>query len=220
MFFKITYLLVAGIASLALISEVKAQTFTDIKGNVYEQEINRATELNIVAGFPNQTFRPNQPVKREEAISMIVEALGTLTEIDLKEAPTTRTRPYLDVDENRWSYDKITWAQWNIQPEGSATGNFRPDDYITRTELVDFLRRAAEFLQVKLGKSSFLTPTVKEITFSDVSGYELQLTRQMSAYCNVASALNEKGDKFAPKKSANRDYTAAAIIRMLDCVNK
>ncbi|WP_324281664.1 S-layer homology domain-containing protein [Cyanobacterium aponinum UTEX 3221] len=90
MFFKITYLLVAGIASLTLISGVKAQTFTDIKGNPYEQEINRATELNIVAGFPNQTFHPNQPVKREEAISMIVEALGTLTEIDLKEAPTKK----------------------------------------------------------------------------------------------------------------------------------
>ena len=220
MFKNIYQAFLAGVASLTFMSSVIAQTFTDVKGNVYEMEIEKATQLKVIAGFPDQTFRPNQPVKREEAVSMIVDALQTLTEIDLKQKPTRRVRPYLDVDKDRWSYEKITWAQWNIQPEGSFTGNFRPDQYITRSELVDFLRRASEFLQVKMGKSSFLEPTTEEITFSDVSGYELQLTRQMSAYCNVASPLNEKGTKFAPSQVANRDYTAAAIVRMLDCLNK
>ncbi len=220
MFKKIPQIFLAGVTSLTFISSAIAQTFTDVKGDVYETEIEKATELKIIAGFPDQTFRPNLPVTREQAVSMIIDALETLTDLDLKEKPIRTVRPYLDVDKDRWSYDKITWFQWNIQPEGSFTGNFRPDQYVTRSELVDFLRRSSEFLQVKMGKSSFLTPTTEEITFSDVSGYELQLTRQMSAYCKIASPLNEKGTEFAPTQVANRNYTAAAIVRMLDCLKK
>lgn len=195
-----------------------AQAFTDIKGNPYQTEIEEAAEMKIVAGFPNGTFRPQESVTREQAISMIVDALNTLTPIDVNEKPTSRVRPYLDVDTSRWSAAKINWAQWNIAPQGSATGNFRPTDYITRAELLSFLRRSAEFIKVKMGKESVLNATQKPIKFSDVSGYNEQLTMQMSAYCDIASPVNEKGTKFAPNSPAKRDYTTAAILRTLNCV--
>ncbi|MFN9173445.1 MAG: hypothetical protein ACK58N_02735 [Synechocystis sp.] len=53
-----------------------------------------------------------------------------------------------------------------------------------------------------------------------MSGFNQQLTQQMSAFCQVASPLNEKGTKFAPDQSAHRDYTAAAIVRTLNCLAK
>ena len=40
---------------------------------------------------------------------------------------------------------------------------------------------------------------------------------QMSAFCRVASPLNEQGDAFVPEEQANRDYTAAAIVRAVTC---
>ena len=46
-----------------------------------------------------------------------------------------------------------------------------------------------------------------------MSGFEKVLTIQMSAYCRVASPLNERGNAFAPQKAANRDFAAAAIVR-------
>jgi hypothetical protein len=49
------------------------------------------------------------------------------------------------------------------------------------------------------------------------TGYDKVLTMQMSAYCRVASPLNEEGDAFAPTEPAHRDYTAAAIVRALEC---
>lgn len=195
-----------------------AQAFTDIEGNPYQAEIEQATQKKIVAGFPNNTFRPTEPVTREQAVSIIIDALNTLTPIDVNEKPTRSVRPFLDVDSSRWSYPKITWFQWNVIPQGSATGNFRPSDNITRSELLEFLRRSAEFMQVKLGGSSFLSPTQDEVKFADVSGYDLQLTLQMSAYCGVASPLNEKGNKFAPNNPAHRDYTTAAILRTVNCI--
>ncbi|MGK7884549.1 MAG: S-layer homology domain-containing protein, partial [Crocosphaera sp.] len=203
---------------MGLTSVSSAQKFTDIKDNPYESEIDQAANMLIISGFPDKTFRPEETVTREQAISMIIDGLQTLVAVNINEKPTRRVRPFLDVDASRWSAAKINWAQWNIIPEGTATGNFRPTDYITRAELLAFLRRSAELLKAKLGRETVLTSNKKAVKFSDVSGYDQQLTLQMSAYCGVASPLNEKGTNFAPNEPAKRDYTAAAILRTINCV--
>jgi hypothetical protein len=40
----------------------------------------------------------------------------------------------------------------------------------------------------------------------------------MSAYCGVASPLNETGNAFSPNLAARRNYAAAATLRMLNCI--
>jgi hypothetical protein len=207
-----------GADSSQTVSQQPALPFSDISQDVYKPEILEAFQLKIVQGFPDGTFRPNQPVTREQAVSMIVDAINTLVPVDLNAQPTQPVRPFTDVPSDRWSAAKIAWAQWNILPAGTPTGKFRPTDYITRAELVAFLRRAAERIKTNLGRSPALTPTQEPIKFSDVSGYNQQLTLQMSAYCQIASPVNEKGKKFAPNRPAHRDYTTAAIVRTLNCV--
>ncbi len=215
---KIAIAATAATFWMGLTSVSSAQKFTDIKDNPYESEIDQAANMLIISGFPDKTFRPEETVTREQAISMIIDGLQTLVAVNINEKPNRRVRPFLDVDDSRWSAAKINWAQWNIIPEGTATGNFRPTDYITRAELLAFLRRSAELLKAKLGRETVLTSNKKAVKFSDVSGYDQQLTLQMSAYCGVASPLNEKGTNFAPNEPAKRDYTAAAILRTINCV--
>jgi hypothetical protein len=150
-----------------------------------------------------------------------VDALNTVTPIDLNETPTSRVRPYLDIAPTRWSAAKINWAQWNfdVLRTGSISGNFFPTDPISRSTFLNLLRSAGENLKVRLYKTStYLNPNRPPVNFSDVSGFDKQLTLQMSAYCGVASPLNEKGTKFAPNKPTHRDYAAAAILRLLTCV--
>jgi N-acetylmuramoyl-L-alanine amidase len=56
-------------------------------------------------------------------------------------------------------------------------------------------------------------------TFADTeSHWAAAIITQMSAYCSVASSLNETGSRFAPDDSAKRNYAAAATLRMLKCV--
>ena len=197
-----------------------AQNFPDIDNNVYKAEIDDAVGKGIVEGFPDGTFKPDNPVTREQAAVMITKAIGNVTTIDLDSRPPNRTvRPFQDIAEDRWSAQAINWLQWNLYPANVSqlTGNFRPEDPITRVELIDFLRRTAELVGSKLRGNPELTEANEPIEFSDVSGYDKVLTMQMSAYCKVASPLNEEGDLFAPTKPANRDYTAAAIVRALNC---
>ncbi|MEG4233284.1 hypothetical protein QUA40_14385 [Microcoleus sp. Pol11C3] len=79
------------------------------------------------------------------------------------------------------------------------------------------LPTAAEF-----GLSAGIQPNlvVKERykTFSDTQNYcAASIITQMSAYCSVAAAINEIGNRFAFDNSAKRNY-AAATLQMLKSV--
>ncbi|MEG4454169.1 hypothetical protein [Microcoleus sp. N9_A1] len=79
------------------------------------------------------------------------------------------------------------------------------------------LPKAAEF-----GLSAGIQPNlvVKERykTFSDTQNYwAASIITQMSAYCSVAAAINEIGNRFAFDNYAKRNY-AAATLRMVKCV--
>ena len=218
---KIATIATAAITFWGLPKLVQSVTFSDVNNDtLYQNYISQAASRKIVEGFPDGTFRPDEKVTREQAVVMIVKAIGTVTAVDLDARPTNRTvRPFQDLSEERWSAKEINWIQWNLFPANTTvlTGNFRPEDPITRVELVDFLRRTAEMVGSRLRGNPELTEANEPIEFSDVSGYDQILTMQMSAYCRVASPLNEEGNAFAPTEPAHRDYTAAAIIRALNC---
>ncbi len=218
---KIATIATAAITFWGLPKLVQSQTFSDVsEETLYQNYISQAADRKIVEGFPDGTFRPDEKVTREQAAVMIVKAIGTVTAVDLDARPTNRTvRPFQDLPEDRWSAKEINWIQWNLFPANTTvlTGNFRPQDNITRVELVDFLRRTGEFLGSKLDGNPDLPQPQEPMAFSDVSGYDKVLTMQMSAFCRVAAPLNEAGTAFGPQKAADRAYTAAAIIRALDC---
>ncbi|MGK7898864.1 MAG: S-layer homology domain-containing protein [Xenococcus sp. (in: cyanobacteria)] len=216
---------IAAIAATALgfsaLPGLAQATFSDIEGNVYETEIVKGSEMAIVKGFPDGTFRPDEMVSREQAAVMITQAINSIVTIDLNSRPPQRgnIQPFSDVPDDRWSAPSINWMQWNLYPANVAqlTGNFRPEDPITRLELVEFLKRTGELVSLKLTGSPELDETVEPIKFSDVVGYNEVLASQMSAFCRVASPLNEEGDAFAPDEKATRDYAVAAIVRAVTC---
>ena len=217
---------VATLATVALttfaIRPIFAQTpapaFPDIEGNVYQEEIEEAAKMGLVKGFPDGTFRPDDTVTREDAAVMIVKAIGKVTDVDLNDKPR-KFPPFQDLPTDRPSAPYIYWLQSHLFPANAAqlTGKFRPEAYITRTALVEFLKWTAEFLSIKLNASAELVETQEAVVFSDVHGADKVITMQMSAFCGVATALNEDGDKFFPLKQARRDYVAAAIVRAVNC---
>ncbi|MEG4321017.1 MULTISPECIES: S-layer homology domain-containing protein [unclassified Microcoleus] len=129
------------------------------------------------------------------------------------------TRPYSDVDSTRWSAGKVQFARDNKIVSGYTDGTFKPMQSVTRAELMAVLRRASEFGLSARGKQPNLVAKEPAKTFSDTQNHwAAAIINQMSAYCGVASSLNEVGTRFAPDDSAKRNYAAAATLRMLKCV--
>jgi hypothetical protein len=83
------------------------------------------------------------------------------------------------------------------------------------------MRRTAEYGNTLRGRSAELAGTQPPRTFSDTANHwSASLVTQMSAYCGVASPVNERGNAFEPNSPARRNYAAAATLRMLNCVRR
>lgn len=195
--------------------------FPDISGDIYETEIAAAVDMGFVAGFSeDNTFRPRATLTREQVVSMALEAVDKLPNVNLN-LPTSVSRTgFSDVSTSRWSAAKIQFAQQNGIVTGYGNGQFRPAQPVTRAELMAIMRRTAEYAQSLQGQPVNLTPTQSAMNFSDTANHWASTTiSEMSSYCGVASPTNETGIRFDPDSSARRNYAAAATLRMIDCAD-
>lgn len=194
--------------------------FADVRNDIYREEIATAVSLGFVSGFKeDNTFRPQAELTREQLVSIAIEALKAIPELEIMVSDQTNMSPYPDVNAGRWSAGKIAWAKENDIVSGYPDGTFRPTQPVTRAELIAVESKVAQYARTQLGESGELPNTQTAMNFSDTSNHwAADLVSQMSAYCGVASPLNERGMSFAPDQPAKRNYAAAATVRMLDCV--
>lgn len=193
--------------------------FPDIEGDLYATQIARAVEIGVVSGFQDGTFRPREAVTREQAVSMVIEALRSKLPAGTT-LPTVEvsSRPFPDVPVNRWSANKIALAKELGIVSGDQVGTFRPTAPVSRVELMAMLRQEALAIRRYTGLDANLAPTHEPVNFSDIDGHWGEdLITLMSAYCQVATPVNESGTAFRPDTPALRNYTSAAIVRLYDC---
>lgn len=187
-------------------TQLAQAAFSDIGGNIYQAEIIRAANLGFIAGPGDGTFRPNNSVTREQAVSILLSAIG-VTDDQLTGQPNR----FQDVTPSRWSASKIAYAAANDIVTGYADGTFRPTQTVTRAELMAMLKKVSD--RYFSGR-----PQQPTFAFGDTSDHWANDTIiYMSGYCNVATPLNEQGVNFGPNAGATRAFTAAAIVRLYDC---
>lgn len=195
--------------------------FRDITNDVYASEIEQAVAMGFIAGFQDNTFRPQGFLTREQLVSMVIEGLGKLPGANITVPTQASGRPYRDVEAGRWSAAKIQWARDNNIVSGYPDGSFRPNQSVTRAELMAVQKKAAEFAKSLQGQPGVLVSNGSVTQFSDTEAHwAVALISEMSAYCQVASPLNERGNAFFPDTEARRNYAAAATLRMLNCVQQ
>lgn len=196
--------------------------FKDISTDIYKAEIEQAVSLGFIAGFKeDSTFRPQNPLTREQVVAMVIGALGKVPNLTLTIPTTTTGNPYADVPANRWSAARIAWAKQNNLVSGYPDGSFRPEQAVTRGELMAILKKMAQFAKQQQGKPTTLTLDATIVQFTDTSGHWANgLINEMAGYCKVASPVNETGTRFSPNDPSRRNYAAAATLRTLNCLKQ
>jgi hypothetical protein len=101
--------------------------FADVSELVFRQ---------VLAGYPDGTFRPENPVKRAEFAKMIVAALGMSPKTNLT------TRRFADVPPSHWANPCIRVAVDHGLLAGKGGNLFAPDDNISGAEVMAILVRA------------------------------------------------------------------------------
>ena len=155
-------------------SKVKRITtkYEDIEDTYYvaQQAITKATELNIMSGYPNGTFRPNEIMTRAEFMRVIASYIEETAQIEgLEIKDETAVMLYKNSeDQEYWANPYITLlARLNMTSASIKEKDLRPDDIITRAEVAQlcnyFLFRAPAKVTAKT-----------EVDFEDVSkGHKL-----------------------------------------------
>jgi len=129
-------------AALPLSSAAAGGGFTDVDGTFWaKEEINSMAQMGILSGYEDNSFKPNNPVTREEFASLITRAFYL-------EIPSGATQTFMDVGTDRWSYAAIEAAKEYLTgyypPSGRAF--FDPMAKATREDVAVALVKTLGYL--------------------------------------------------------------------------
>ncbi|WP_143561046.1 S-layer homology domain-containing protein [Sporosarcina sp. P3] len=191
-------LTVSFIALLCMVAtmpfQAQAAEFTDMNGHWAKKEIQYLYDRNIIGGYPDGTFKPNEPITRAQASAMLIKAL----KIPLIENPKV---VFKDVSKKS-SYYKILAT---VNEKGILRGDhgvMRPSENTSRAQMAAILRR------------SFNIPFDSQPTFVDVVPAHW-------AYADINGIAKQRiaggsEGKYMPSQSVTRAQFSAFLTRALD----
>ena len=191
--------------TISTFDRVQKYRFTDVPSNFWAYESStKMTKEGIMSGYRNGTFKPNDPLSREEAASLFSNMIGETPSIMLASS-------FSDITSDRWSSLAIeSVARANII-SGYGDNTYRPEQYMSRQE---FAVVADKFLHYQGYRTE--DPTALDtIHFSDqkfIAPWAQSSVRELAllGFINYST----KG-LFNPEKYITRGEAAEITYRLL-----
>ena len=173
--------------------------FTDISGHWAEDVILEAVYAGLFNGDGKDTFGPDKPITRAQAITVLYRMEG--------EPEVAASSVFTDVPETQYYAKAVAWAAENGIVNGATPTTFEPDEMITREQLAAILFRYAGYKELDLTAEA------------DLSAYEDADT--ISSYAKdafvwaVANGLinGDSETTLSPQGTATRAEAAALLVR-------
>ncbi len=114
-------------------------SFKDTPNNKwYSAFVGYLEKYNIISGYEDGTFRPNESITRAEFVTIAVRYYSLFNEVK----SVSNTTKYNDLSNNYWAVKNISYATSEKWLNGYSDGSFRPDIVVTRAEVVTIINRA------------------------------------------------------------------------------
>ncbi|HHY69749.1 MAG TPA: S-layer homology domain-containing protein, partial [Firmicutes bacterium] len=139
-----TALAVVMIFGLVSVGFAAAVEFPDIEDHEYASSIEKLATLEVIQGYPDGTFKPDDRVKRSEFAKMIVVMLGLEETAELFEGVAT---VFPDVPGTHWASGYITVAHSLGIINGYPDGTFKPEKEITYHEALKMILTAMGYIE-------------------------------------------------------------------------
>lgn len=192
---KLTVVWIILLIFAAIPFQAQAATyFSDVDSHWAKKEIMYLSDFNIIGGYPDGTFKPNEAITRAQASAMLIKAL----KIPLNEDTSIQ---FKDVSKDSPYYKILA----TVNERGILRGNngfMRPGEKTSRAQMAAILRRA---FNMPLDKQpTFIDVTPSHWAYQDINGIAKQRV-----------AGGSKG-KFMPTDSVTRAQFSAFLVRALD----
>ena len=186
------------------IKKIRAHIFTDVPSDFWAaNSISTVTKANLMKGYSDGTFRPNQPMTREEVAALFnnITDDGTAAFLSSK---------FKDITSDRWSALAIeSVARKNII-SGYGDETYKPEKYMSRQE---FAVVADNYLHY-LGYTTEDPTVLDNIAYGDqkfVAPWAQDAVREL-AY--LGFTMYSPGTLFNPEKYITRAEAAEIAYRM------
>lgn len=191
---------VMGLMLLSVVaSGSTAMAFSDIQDHWADMDIDKLSELDILAGYEDGTFKPNELITRAEASKVITLA----KQLDMQSKKDLNLQ---DMDESHWSYDYVLTLASNGYIHGYPDGTFKPDNNITREEFATMIYNA---LKLESGESR---------EFTDIENSYAKEAIQKLASIGVVSGYEDSS--FRPTQNITRVEATSMVSRALNILRK
>lgn len=198
-----------------------ALAYTDVsEADSYCEAAERLSELGIINGYTDGSFRPYSSVTREEFAKMIVCAMDKK---DDAQATSTETSKFYDVARGSWSIPYISYISEKGIIKGYVDGSFGPKNNINYAEAATILCRLLGYDEKSVGyywPSNYISKA-NELGFNFGTGdYYAPLDRWVIAQMLDAAIFTdvnpnaEKSDTFNYQKDSI--FLAAAGYSVLE----
>ncbi len=112
--------------------------FNDIStSDWYYKYVLDLSELNVINGYPDGNYNPYNYITRAEVCSIIHKALYS-------DYVGSNNNIYTDIDQDKWYYKYVLDLSELGLVNGYDDDTFRPNNYITRAEIVTFMNNVLE----------------------------------------------------------------------------
>ena len=177
-------------------TEASGEVFNDIvPGSVLGEAVNKLVSHNILSGYGDGTFRPNNGLTRAE-LSKIINLVFNLTE-------KSDSVPFKDVAQKDWYYDHVAVAVKAGYINGFEDNTFRGNDPVTREQVCAIINRVTK----EQGMGLFDFPFTTSIS-DPVSDWALEDVKKIVS--NYVMPL-EAGGKFRAKENITRAELVLAV---------
>jgi len=162
----------------------------------------------ILSGYPDGTFKPDNPVKRSETAVILTKVFN----LDLLK-PERAT--YIDVPKTHWSYGYVeVIGKTKLMDDSIESGRFRPEENLKRIEFVPISVKA-------LGMKMFADVISEEektktiMVFSDASQVPIWARGYLTIAIKAQIVSGYPDGTFKPKNNITRAEIASLIYNML-----
>ena len=191
--------------SLQTFERIQKYRFTDVPPQFWAyNSITKMTKEGYMSGYKNGTFKPNDPLSREEAASLFSKMIGDPPSIMLASS-------FTDITSDRWSSLAIeSVARANII-SGYGDKTYRPEQYMSRQE---FAVVADKYLRYQGYRTEDPT-ALDNIHFSDqkfIAPWAQSSVRELALFGFINYSTT---GLFNPEKYVTRSEAAEITYRML-----
>ena len=166
----------------------------------YEDAIDYVVDNDLMSGIGDNKFEPDGPLTRAMVAQIFYNLEG--------KPAGNNSEPFPDVEAGKWYYDAISWGYVNKVVAGYGDGLYRPDQNVTREELVQIFFNYAKAKGWYNGEQADLTG------FSDYENVAPWHKEAVSWGVSAKLVSGKGGNKIDPKVDSLRCEAAQMLMNL------